>query len=178
MTLHRPMFPPSADGFAYPGAQIDRRTVLGCLVAVASLPGPAPAGAPAGRPCESDPVFAAIEAYRQAGAAFDQVTADAEAALENGVCTNVERWDAQDRFHDDVFWLRLIELISTPPATLLGLAALLAFVRESGGVLDFIGDSDENLALFDRSIELSVCALAGLQAPALSIHLDGGEHAA
>ncbi|WP_050626707.1 hypothetical protein [Bradyrhizobium viridifuturi] len=138
-------------------------------------------GALAGRPSELDPVFAAIDAFRQAKAAFEQVTADAEAALENGVCVNAERWDAQDRFHDEVFWPSLLDLISTPPATLLGLAALLAFVRESGGVLDFIGDNDENLALFDRAIERSVCALAGLPAPpAPSIHLQGqggGEHA-
>lgn len=179
MTLHRPMFPPAADASACPAAQIARRSVLCGIIAAASLPGPAAAGAPVGHPCEPDPVFAALEAFRHAEAAFDQVTAEAEAALENGVCTNVERWDAQSSFHDEVFWPRLVDLISTPPATLIGLAALLAFVREAGGVLDFIGDRYENLAIFDRAIERSVCALAGLPAPALSIHLqDGGEHAA
>ena len=177
MTLHRPMFPPTADASAHPAVQIDRRGVLCGLVAAASLPA---AGGPVGHPREPDPVFAAIEAYRHAEAAFDQVTADAEASLENGVCTNVERWDAQDSFHDNMFWPSLIELISTPPATLAGLAALMAFVREAGGVLDFIGDSDENLAMFDSAIERSVCALAGIPAPALSIRLQdrhGGEHA-
>lgn len=178
MTLNRPMFPPAADDRARLPVQIGRRGVLCGLVAAASLPGPAAAGAPAGRPCEPDPVFAAIEAFQQAEMAFGQVTADAEASLESGVCTNVERWDAQDRFHDDVFWPSLIEMISTPPTTLIGLAALLAFVRESGGVLEFIGDNDEHLAIFDRAIERSVCALAGLPAPALSAHLEGGEHAA
>lgn len=178
MTLLRPMFPPAADDSVRPGVQIARRGVLCGLVAAASLPGPAAAGALVGRPCEPDPVFAAIEAFQQAERAFDQVTAETEAALVDGVCTNAGRWDAQSSFHDEVFWPSLIKLISTPPATLTGLAALLAFVRECGGVLDFIGDSDENLAIFDRAIERSVCALAGLPAPALSIHMEGGEHAA
>lgn len=181
MTLHRPMFPPVADASARIPVQIARRGVLCGLVAAASLPSPAAAGALVGRPCAPDPVFAAIEAFRHTEAAFDQVTADAEASLENGVCTNVERWDAQSSFHDEIFWPCLVDLISTPPATLIGLAALLAFVRESGGVLEFIGDNDENLAMFDRAIERSVCTIAGLPAPALSVHLqdrDGGEHAA
>lgn len=178
MTYTRPMFPPSADTSARPSGQIARRGVLAGLAASAALPRPAAAGAPGGRPTEPDPIFAAIEAYSQAEMAFDKVTADAEAALENGVCTNVERWDAQDAFHDATFWPALINLISTPPTTLAGLAALLAYVREAGGVLQFIGDNDENLALFDRAIERSVCAFAGLPAPALSIHLQGGEHAA
>jgi hypothetical protein len=121
-------------------------------------------------------VFAAIEAFRHVDAEFDRVTAASEAALENGVCTNAERWDAQGIFHDDNFWPALIELISTTPTTLVGLAALLAFVRESGGVLNFIGDDDENLALFDRAIERCVCALAGLPVPELSMHLQGGAH--
>lgn len=177
MTLHRPMFPPAADDRARLPLQIARRGLLCGLVAAASLPSPAAVGAPVGRPGEVDPVFAAIEAYRQAETDFDQVTADAEASLENGECTNVERWDAQDRFHDEVFWPRLVDLISTRPATLAGLAALMAFVREAGGVLDFIGDNHEHLAIFDRAIERSVCALAGLPAPALSMHLQGGEHA-
>lgn len=199
MTLKNPMFPPREtvparysfaapvilDAAAVPAptpkpAHLGRRGFLCGLVAAATLPSPAAAGAPLGRPCATDPVFAAIEAFRRTEAAFDQVTADAEASLEGGVCTNVERWDAQSRFHDEVFWPSLIDLISTPPVTLVGLAALLSFVRESGGVLDFIGDNDENLAIFDRTIECSVCAIAGLPAPALSIHLqdrDGGEHA-
>lgn len=181
MTQRYPMLPPAADASTYPAPQIARRAVLSGLVAAASLPGLAAAGAPAGHPREPDPVFAAIEAFQQAETAFDRVTADAEAALVDGVCTNAERWDAQDRFHDEVFWPSLIRLISTSPATLAGMAVLLAFVRESGGVLDFIGDNGEHLAIFERSIERSVCAIAGLPAPALSMHLqdrDGGEHAA
>jgi hypothetical protein len=141
------------------------------------LSAPAAASAPARHPCEPDPVFAAIEAFRRINAEFDRVTAASEASVKNGVCTNAERWDAQGTFHDETFWPALIELISTTPTTLVGLAALLAFVRESGGVLDFIGDNDAHLALFDRTIERSVCALAGLPAPELSMHLQGGAHA-
>ncbi|MET4490678.1 hypothetical protein [Bradyrhizobium sp. LA7.1] len=197
MTIERPMFPPRetvpdrysflapialnpAEAAAPPPkpARLDRRGVLCGLVATASLPSPAAAVALACRPCEPDAVFAAIENFRRAETVFDQVEADSEAALERGELSNVERWEIQDRYRNEVLWPALDDLISTPPATMTGLAALLAFIRECGGVVDFIGE--QWLPTFERSIECSVCALAGLPAPALSIHLQGqgGEHAA
>lgn len=179
-------------------ATIGRRGLLGAFLALVptaaaasasttvTAPGAPPAPRERASPSRligeaSDPVFAAIEAYRHAEKVFHQVTTDAEAALVDGVLTNVERWDAQDRCYDEIFWPRLVDLISTPPATLVGLSALLAFVRQSGGLLELIGDHEAEMSTFERSVESSVCALAHLPAPPLSMHLqdrDGGDHAA
>jgi hypothetical protein len=139
----------------------------------AALPSPAALAAPADSP---DPIFAAIEAFKVAEAILDQATAASEAALENGVITNAERWNAQDRCYDEVFEPGLVRLISTTPMTPAGLAALLGFVREEGGVLEVIGNNNESIAIFERSLESAACAWAGLMLPPLSQQLqDGGD---
>jgi hypothetical protein len=164
------MFPPRADLSPRP-FQIDRRGLLCGLAALpASHVGNAD-GPLAAVSTSPDPIFAAIEAFKVAEEILDQATAAAETAIENGEITNVERWDAQDRCHDEVFHPALLGLITTTPATAAGLAALLGFVREAGGVLELIGDN-ENVAIFERSLEIAACALAGLPLPLLS---DGGD---
>ncbi len=162
MTYARPMFPPRAEALPKP-FQIDRR---GLLCELAAVPAASfhlePAGSPGVRRASPDPILAAIGAFRLAKANLDRATEASEAALENGVITNMERWDAQDRCYDEVFEPGLRRLISTTPMTPAGLAALLGFVREQGGVLELIGDDSEKMAIFERSLESAACAWAGL----------------
>jgi hypothetical protein len=120
-----------------------------------------------------DPIFAAIEGFKVAEAILDRATAASEAAIENGLITNVERWDAQDRCHDEVFQPALRRLISTTPMTPAGLVALLGFVREAGGALELIGD--EQMAIFERSLESAACTWAGHPLPPLSQDIEGGD---
>lgn len=131
--------------------------------------------APADRSRAVDPIFAAIEAFRIADERFNQVTAESEACLVDGIITNQERWDAQDRFYEDMFKPALENLISTVPTTLAGLAAMLAFVREQDGVLELIGQDDDQLATYERSVEVAVCRAAGLPVPPMSA--EGGANA-
>lgn len=108
------------------------------------------ASATPARLLSDESIFAAIEEHRSA------------VELEKEINT---LGPESDRFYDEVFNPALDKLVSSTPETPRGLATLMAYIREKGGVLDMIGDHDEPMLKLERSIELAACNWAGLPRP-------------
>ncbi|UGY27184.1 hypothetical protein HU675_0010730 [Bradyrhizobium septentrionale] len=109
-------------------------------------------------------IFAAIDEHRAAALHFAKMLEwqDSDEARKLPVA---ERWGPAETFWDEVLKPATMRLISTSPETPRGLAALLAYIRESGGLHNLIGDGEPALTLA-RSIERAACNWAGLPQPA------------
>jgi hypothetical protein len=136
-----------------PGVSVNRRAFMNSIVAlpiVAALPVAAPAMTPAAAAEQSaDPIFAAIDAYRQADAAFDAVPRDDEIP------------DVIGERHSDAFRL----VLRTRPTTPAGLAALTTWTRERMDWLRTQGSNlfAEDLCTLTATIDDAARGMSGLE---------------
>jgi hypothetical protein len=139
---------------------------------------------------EPDPIFAAIERHRVANAAEPAAIQARDDAIERFEADTGSKLDRQTKLYGetvkplevkaDEAWLRVADalraLARTVPTTAAGLAAMLAYERESREPFWELFDGDD-LVASRLSIEKAACRLAGLPAPDVPVSLEEEETA-
>jgi hypothetical protein len=113
----------------------------------------------------ADPIFAAIERHRSADSRCQQIwkEQDSEEACEK---PTRERFAPSNHFMETVWRPARDNLVSTSPETPHGLAALMTYLREKGGIVEAIGDDRDPMLTLERSIERAARKWAARQATA------------
>ncbi len=137
---------------------VTRRAALTAAVAITAMPAAALATV-----TDPDPIFALLECHQRLLAQFKQVIADkgaAEVAVDDAMAYEV----AEDWLGAATVNLEQ-EIITTPPATLAGAAAVARFVRMGLAEGTDICDGDGGTADLLLSLETTIAAAAGLPSP-------------
>jgi hypothetical protein len=161
-----------------PAERLSRRNVLVGLAAIPSIPVVLRAVA-----AEPDPIFAAIERHKQAGAVWDAAV-DVRSNFNDLDMSTDEQWEQRDELDDAVedAWRPCeqagIDLVNTEPTTQAGILAAIAFIQiqmlDDGTYMPYSmefeyspgseGDSKHIMAWIDaflHTIARATAALAG-----------------